>query len=275
MTVRDINTARTALQACISDIGRWCLSRRLQLNAAKTELIWFGSRQMIQKLNGADLSLQLDSGSIHPVTVVRDLGVTLDSQLSMKQHISKVAAICFSQLRRLRQLRHLVGQEVTSQLVSAFILSRLDYCNAVLANLPLNAIDLLQRVQNAAARLVLNIRPRDHVTPALQQLHWLPVNLRITYKLCLMMHNIHHGHAPSYLRDSVTPIATATGRSGLRSRDTARYVKAATMTKFGERCFSFAGPEAWNSLPAQLHSVSDCNSFKKQLKTVLFDRAFK
>jgi len=71
----------------------------------------------------------------------------------------------------------------SAQLVSAFILSRLDYCNSVLAGLPRCTTEPLQRVLNAAAWLVLNLRLHEHTTPALQQLHWLPIDYRITYKL--------------------------------------------------------------------------------------------
>jgi len=97
-----------------------------------------------------------------------------------------IASNYFYQLRRLRQIRSIVGKEVTSQLTSAFVLSRLDYCNSLLAHLPRACtIAPLQRVQNAAAGLVLmNLGFRDHVTQALQQLHWLPVEYRIKYKLC-------------------------------------------------------------------------------------------
>ena len=157
----------------------------------KTELIWFGTRQSLLKANHENLALQLDSGRIEPVGVVRDLGVLLDSELTMKDHVSKVASTCFYQLRRLRQVGRLVGKEVTAQLVSALILSRLDYCNALLAGLPCSTIQHLQRVQNAAARLVCDLRQHDHVTPSLRKLHWLPIKSRIVYKLCLLMHNIH------------------------------------------------------------------------------------
>ena len=100
-----------------------------------------------------------------------------------------------------------VGQEVTAQLVSTFIVSRLDYCNSVLAGLPRWTTEPLQQVLNAAARLVLNLQPRDHVTPALQKLHWLPIDYRITYKLCVIMHFVHTKRAPQYLSDSVQTVA--------------------------------------------------------------------
>ena len=126
--------------------------------------------------------------------VVRDLGVLLDAQLTMKQHINKVTALCYYQLRRPRQIRRRVGLEVTIQLVLALITSRLDYCNSVLAALPQSTIEPLQRGQNAAAMLIFNLSRCEHVSPCLIQLHWLPVCYRIfTYKLCTLMHNIQVG----------------------------------------------------------------------------------
>ncbi len=117
--------------------------------------------------------MTVGTSTIHSTTVVRDLGVLLDYELTMKKHVNKVASTCFYQLRRLRQIRHLVGQDLTAQLVHAFVLSRLDYGNSSLAGLPMSTIAPLQRVQNATARLIMNLGPRDNVTSALKQLHWL------------------------------------------------------------------------------------------------------
>ena len=120
---------------------------------------------------------------IQPVKCVCDLGVHLDSELTMKTHISKVVSACFYQLRKIRQVCRVVEQDVTQQLVSAFVLSRLDYCNSLLSGLPRSTIQPLQRVMNAAARVVMALSTRDHVKLALKQLHWLPVEQRISYKL--------------------------------------------------------------------------------------------
>ena len=86
---------------CISDVRSWCSSRRLQLNTDKTQLIWFASRQIMEKVSGSNLTLQLDSGILKPDDVVRDLGVPLDTELSVKQHITRIASNCFYHLRRL------------------------------------------------------------------------------------------------------------------------------------------------------------------------------
>jgi hypothetical protein len=119
-----------------------------------TEVIWFGTVASLRKIKNIDLVLHVGSDVIKPVSVVRDLGVLLDQELSMKPHISKVTSTCFYQLRRLKQVRRILGPEITATLVTAFVLSRLDYCNAVLAGLPKSTIAPLQRVQNAAARLI-------------------------------------------------------------------------------------------------------------------------
>ena len=177
---------------CVFELHRWCASRRLQLNPSKTEIIWFGSRSSLSKMEGIELALHVGNDVIEPTSCVRDLGVFLDCELSMKQHIGKVASACFYHLCRLRQVRRILGEAVVARLVSAFILSRLDYCNSVLANLPKKTIEPLQRVQNAAARLVARIGTRDHITPVLRSLHWLPIKLRIQYKLCVLMHHGKH-----------------------------------------------------------------------------------
>ena len=224
--------------ACAADVSQWCASRRLQLNADKTEVIWFGSRSNLDKLSGRDHTLSFDAETIHPVTTVRDFGVYLDSELSMKHHISKVAAACYYHLRRLRQVRRRVGQDIAVRLVMALITTRLDYCNALLASLPRSTLQPLQRVQNAAARLIFELGPRDHVTPSLLQLHWLPVWWRIQFKLCLLMHSIHNQKCPEYLAGVVQATAAGPHRYGLRSVDSSDFILPRLRTKFGERSYS-------------------------------------
>jgi len=102
-----------------------------------------------------------------------------------------VSSACYYHLRRLRQIRRRVGAEVTTQLVLALVMSRLDYCNAVLAGVPQSTLEPLQRVQNAAARLVHQLDVRDHIMPSLMMLHWLPIRCRIDFKLCTIMYGIH------------------------------------------------------------------------------------
>ena len=145
LTINDIPSVATRLQNCIEAIQVWCNSRRLQLNPTKTELIWFGSKTNLKKIADLDLNLYIGLDIIKPVNVVRDLGVYLDSELSMKHHISTVVRACFFHLRCLKSIRRILGADVTSGLVSAFVTTRMDYCNSILAALPQSSIDPLQR----------------------------------------------------------------------------------------------------------------------------------
>ncbi len=83
-------------------------------------------------------------------------------------------------------------------LVQGLVISRLDYCNALLAGLPASTIKLLQMIQNAAARLVFNEPKRTHVTPLFISLHWLPVAARIQFKTLMLAYRTTTGSAPSY-----------------------------------------------------------------------------
>ena len=107
-----------------------CISTLAVEQRQKTEVIWFGSKANLVKLKAIDCSLSVSSETVQPVHVFRDLGVLLDAQLTMKQHINKVTAVCYYQLRRLRQIRRRVGPEVTIQLVLAVVTSRLQFSSS-------------------------------------------------------------------------------------------------------------------------------------------------
>jgi len=162
VTIVDVDTSINCLQLCIEDITRWCASRRLQLNPVKTELIWFDTTSSLKKIKDVSLVLNVGNDVIRPVSIVRYL------DQAMKQHINAITSSCFFQLHRLKQVRRILGPEITASLVSAFIKSRLDYCNALLAGLPKSTIAPLHRVENATARLITGTEYHDHITPAIQ-----------------------------------------------------------------------------------------------------------
>ena len=135
------------------------------------------------------MSLNLYSVAVEPVDSVRDLGVIIDSELSMRVHISKISSTCFFQFR-LRKLRPLIGTTPAQRIVSAFILSRVDYCNAVLAGLPTSILAPLQRILNAAARFVAGITSRRQVSGIMKSLHWLQIAYRIRFKPCVLIQSV-------------------------------------------------------------------------------------
>mgnify|MGYP006382823023 CR=1 FL=1 len=187
----------------------------------------------------------------------------------MKSHVRRIASACYYHIRRLRAICGLLGQEATARLVSAFVLSRLDYCNAILVGLPASTLALLQRVMNAAARLVCDLKPRDHVTSSFSIGCQLDKRI-VEFKLCRLVHLVVNGRAPSYLQDLITLSATVPGRATLRSASNRHLVVQSSNRKRGDRAFSVAGPRAWNSLPSELKTITSTPLFKRKLKTYLF-----
>jgi len=157
--------------------------------------------------------------------------------------------------RGLHQIRNYVCRETMIQLVMSFVISRIDYCNSLLVGLPVSTLAPLQRVQNAAARLILGLSRRSHITPALKQCHWLPIKFRIIFKVATTMHNILHKRSPSYLKDLVTFSVSGPQRRQLRSTTVRSAVFLRTRTQFGRRAFSVCGPDIWNSLPVNIRLI--------------------
>ena len=130
---------------------------------------------------------------------VCDLGVLLDSNLSMANQVAKICKICSFHLRRISLVQKYLTTDSLCLLVSSFVLFRLDYANSLLAAIPGNLLSRLQRVQNSAARLLAGVNRKQHITPVLRSLHWLPVRQRISYKLACLVFKSLHGLAPCYL----------------------------------------------------------------------------
>ncbi len=141
---------------------------------------------------------QLDGCTVTSSTV-KNLGVVLDSNLSFENHISHVTKTAYFHFRNISKLWNMLSVSDAEKLVHAFITSRLDYCNALLGGCPASSIKKLQKVQNAASRVLIRSRKYDHITPILQSLHWQPIKFRSSYKILFLTYKALNGLAPAYL----------------------------------------------------------------------------
>ena len=163
------------------------------------------------------------------------------------------------------------SEEAIKTLVQAFVLSQLDYCNSLLYGITKTQLVKLQRIQNSAARMITGTRKYDSITPVLKHLHWLPMNERIEFKVLVMVFKALHGSAPSYIQELIKPY---TPRRTLRSASSRTVEVPVTRTSYGDRSFSKAGAHLWNNLPEDLRSVETLETFRWNLKTFLFRRAY-
>ena len=219
-------------------------------------------------------AVSVNGVSVPPVTSVRDLGIYIDADLVMRTHVQRTVSRCFAALRQLRQIRRCVSADTLRTLVVSLVLSRLDYGNSVLTGLPANLVCRLQSVLNASARLIFNLRRYDSVTDALASLHWLRVPQRVQFKVAVLTYKTLHGTGPQYLGPLVR-VADLPGRQALRSAGTSRLVvPPVRLATVGSRSFSAAGPRVWNSLPGHVTAAATLATFRRLLKTHLFEQSY-
>ena len=167
------SNAKSTIESYISKISSWMSTNRLKLNSDKTEFMVLGTRQQVAKMPYD--SITVAGEVIKGKPCLRNLGVHMDSELKMNQHVQHVVRICYGKLREIASFRKYLTQDVTKTLVHAVVISHIDYANSLLFGISQHLVDKLQRVQNAAARLILGYRKHDSITPGLIELHWLPV----------------------------------------------------------------------------------------------------
>jgi hypothetical protein len=253
---------------CIENVAAWMKSNKLKMNDDKTEILMLGTKTKLQQTNTQ--SMTFFNCTIPFAKSARNLGVYLDSHLTMDTHINQLCKSLYFHLRRISRIRQYLTTDAANKLAVSLILSRLDYCNTLLANLPLDKINKLQKIQNSAARMVLR-RPR-HISASecLKELHWLPVRARIEYKVATLCHQcIHSNNMPVYLSDLLhvyQPIRS------LRSQNTLQLQVPRHINSHGKRSFAVTAPYTWNELPTNLRQTSNLETFKKHLKTHLFKK---
>ena len=236
----------------------------------KRQVMIISYRNMSTALSIPDC-FDIGNASVRFSDTVKNVGVTLDCHLSLKTHVLNLVRTANFELCRISSIRRLLTTETTARLVSAFILSRLDYCNSPLSGCPRSLILRLQKIQNNAARLILGISKRDHISLHLASLHWLQIDSRIMYKLACICYNCMSTNYPPYLSDLLTvytaPRLSSPDNSVLR-RPSVRTVS------YGQRYFAYSAPSSWNSLPQQVRSSDNVSTFRSRTKTHIFCLAY-
>ena len=240
------------------------------INDDKTEFLIIGSERQLSRVS-VD-KIKIDQAEVSPVSSVRNLYTWFDSRLDMSTHVTKACASAFYYLYNIRHIRKYLSRESTEKLVHAFITSGLDYCNGLLYGAPEYQIKKLQRVMNASARLVYRARKYCHITPLLRELHWLPVRLRVDFKILLVTLKILHVVVPSYLKDlvSVSPDSYYQPRRNNNGILLERH-RLRTKNTMEDRAFLIAAPFLWNSLPLPIEQETSIDSFKRSVKTCFPD----
>ena len=267
----EVETAES-LSRCLDNVRSWMNSCCLKMNTDKTEAIMFGSKQQIRKCSLE--AIEVCGDSIPYSQSIKYLGVCINANLSLDNHIATKCRIAMFNLFKIANIRNFLTTEACHTAVLAMVISHSVYANAIMVGLPEKHIGKLQRVQNMAAKVVLKRSKYTSSRARLQSLHWLPIRSRIDFKIAVLVYKCLHGKAPEYLQNLL--ITFTPKREGLRSEVILdRLIVPRTEKKtFADRAFSVIGPKVWNSLPNNVKTQEDVDQFKKSLKTHLFNKAF-
>ena len=180
----------------------------------------------------------------------------------------------FASLRKIKSIKNYLNQESLKTLVSALILSHIDYGNIVLMGLPKLQTQKIQSIINTTARLISEARKFDSITPVLKDLHWLKIEERIQYKMILQVHKCLKMESPCYLSSKLSTVSSLPERKKLRSSNTMDIVRVRANTILENRRFEVAAPIHWNNLPNHLKSITPTTNFSKCLKIHLMIKPY-
>ena len=249
------------IQKTFDVIENWMKENFLKLNSDKTQIMIVAPEGILE-----DILIKgtfINGKCIRFVKSAKNLGVYIDSNLSMDVQVQKAVTSCFNTIRLLSRIKHFLMTEQLQLLVCSLVLTVIDYCNILYYGMSKENLRKLQSVQNSAARLACKVNSYDRVSSdeLFRRLHWLKVRERIAYKVLVVVHKCVYGKAPVDLKALI--------RFSQSNRTKKLEVKRC-LGEMGNRAFSVCGPRLWNCLPTELRLNKDIDDFKKNLKTYLF-----
>ena len=254
-----ISVCLERLRICIIDSQEWFKANKLVMNDNKAEYIPFIPKRYDSLV--ATSRIRVGGYSIPASTYVTSLGVILDRYYKMSQQASKIIQSSTYKLRLINVIRTKLTKPVSEQVVNAMVTSSLYYCNSLLYGISDHQLLRIQKIQNTAARLILQMDGWSSARVMLNELHWLPRRKRISFKVLLVLYKAMHGLTPDYITVLATPYVAL---RHLRSANDNLLVVQKTQLHYGDITFTVASANMWNKLPAVIKPSGNVNIFKKK-----------
>ena len=255
-----LNIISQQLPKLLDLINDWMNLFFLKMNPDKTEIIMLLPQQLkdVHTINGCIFS---DNSCIRFSEFVKNLGYTLDKHLNMDIQVNNVVSHCYKLISDIGKVRRFLSDKHTKLLVQSLISSRLDYCNSLYYGINKSEINKLQKIQNAAARLVCKRKKYESISDYLKELHWLRVEARIIFKVLVLVYKCLHDMAPQCI---ISLIDT-------RDDDNYLLVLRNFQSNHARKSFSYNAPRLWNNLPDNIRQSPTISKFKSQTKYLLFN----
>lgn len=261
------------LEACLHEVKHWMGSNRLKLNASKTKFMVISSAYHQKKHSLDKLVFRVDDEIIKQSRFEKNLGSYLDNTLNMEKEVAMTVRSMYYHLRKVAKIRWNLDHNTCARVINAIVTSRLDFNNGILLGMPAKLSKRLQLAQNHAAKLLMQKRKCDHVSPLLVELHWLPVNARVKFKVLVTVYKcLKSATAPSYLSQLLQ--MQNHNRTLRSSQDRSLLTVPKSKKSNGDRSFSVFAPKCWNLIPRAIRESETLHMFKRNLKTFLFKACY-
>ena len=261
-----VSEVQRKLQSCLSNISSWYRENRLKINSDKSKVMLVGSKAQLKSLNVDEFISNYEGVPLELVENAKYLGMTINSDISWDFHVQRLCQNMSYHLSLLRRIRRIFPRDLLLQVYKSYVQPRLDYGITLYGCSTQKNINLIQRVQNHAARLItgnfdyINCRGIELV----KSLNLYTIRDRRDYFLTIFMFKSIHGIAPTYLSDRVVMNFDVNGYD-TRGSDMELYLP--TLRKEAYRnSFMYMGGKLWNELPKFVQNSANIESFKRNYK---------
>ena len=249
------------IERCFNQIKMWMNEYFLQMNDSKTQIIIYGPPRVLETISIGGVNFG-SATSIRFVSDVKNLGVRMDSALTLQAQVVDLKKKCFRTIRNINKIRFLLSNEQRKQIVNSLVVSCLDYCNGMYYGVSGKLYHQLQLIQNACSKSITGKYKHDNLGDDLDSLHWLSIKKRVLFKIGLLAYKSVNGSAPEYLQELFSY-----SHHGHSLKLIVPYYK---LERYGRRSFSSIGPRLYNALPLHITTLPTVAAFKSALKTFLF-----
>ena len=246
---------------CLKKIIEWSHAHYMKINPDKTEILLLYPKNLSEKviLKG----IIIEDQCIRFSNCVKNVGIWIDENLNMDKQINSIVSHCYKILKDIGRIKSFLQKSDLEKLVHSVITSRLDYCNSLYSNLNKENLFKLQKLQNSAAKLILRRGYRASAKMCLNELHWLNIESRITFKILLIIFKLIKGLAPDNIKFKYKSF------NG-RPNDQLLLETPNFSSKYGKRIFIYNASRFWNALPVDIRLEQNIEQYKKSIKTLLF-----
>ena len=253
----DINEIERNLESDLSNISNWCSSNQMSLHLGKTKSMLVTTHQKRSKMVRKSLSINHSGNNIDCVPSHKLLGVTVQHNLSWKDHCDEICAKVRKSLYLLRKLKHILPYSAKLQFYNSFILPHFDYCSTVWFTGKYNAIKPLNILLKRAMRLILDVPFDTPSSDLFKALNWMSIEKRCLYNASILVFKSTHSLTPSYL--NIFTYNTNRTRASSRNELTIPFATKDIL----KNSFRVIGAKTFNSLPQSIRESPSLESFKR------------